>query len=88
MIVGGALTIGGPMMGVLGTVLGMIQGFGTLEKAGVADPAGLASNIGVALVSTFIGIGLGGIGVVVLIVGFIMWQAGKSSSTSPPPLQS
>ena len=86
MIVGGAVTIGGPMLGVLGTVLGMMQGFETLDKSGVADPDGLASNIGVALISTLIGIGVGGVGLIALTVGLIMWFSAKRSST-PPPLQ-
>lgn len=49
MITGGALTLGGPMLGVLGTVIGMMSSFNTLGKSGTADAEALASDIGVSL---------------------------------------
>ncbi len=45
-----------PMLGLLGTVSGMIKAFGTLGREGMGDPAALASNISEALVTTASGL--------------------------------
>jgi len=46
-----------PMLGLLGTVWGMIVAFGELEaKGGKANPEDLAGGIMIALVSTFMGL--------------------------------
>lgn len=45
-----------PMLGLLGTVWGMIGAFGTLGETGQADPAVLAEDISVALLTTFWGL--------------------------------
>lgn len=83
LITGGGLTLGGPAIGVLGTVIGMMGSFDTLGKEGVADPEALASHIGVSLFSTASGFILGIIGVVVLIAGLIILFATKSQQTPP-----
>ena len=41
-----------PVFGLLGTVIGMVGAFNELEKTGEADPAALADDISVALLST------------------------------------
>jgi len=41
-----------PMVGLLGTVSGMIKAFATLKQAGMGDPGQLAGNISEALVTT------------------------------------
>ena len=47
----------GPLLGLLGTVLGMIMAFNELmEKSGNARPADLAGGIGTALWHTFFGL--------------------------------
>jgi len=47
----------GPMLGLLGTVWGMIRAFFTMvEKGGAANPADLAKDIGIALVTTLLGL--------------------------------
>lgn len=47
----------GPMLGLLGTVWGMIQAFFSIvEKGGTPDPADFAGAIGVALVTTLLGL--------------------------------
>jgi hypothetical protein len=84
LITGGALSLGGPAIGVLGTVIGMMGSFDTLGKEGIADPEALASNIGVSLFSTAGGFILGIIGVVILIAGVIILFATKSQQTPPP----
>ena len=46
----------GPMLGLLGTVQGMIGAFFSMVKAGGAEIELLANDIGVALVTTFLGL--------------------------------
>ncbi|MEM7385887.1 MAG: MotA/TolQ/ExbB proton channel family protein, partial [Verrucomicrobiota bacterium] len=47
---------GAPMLGLLGTVSGMIGAFGTLESLKKADPSKLAGDISEALVTTATGL--------------------------------
>ncbi len=46
----------GPMLGLLGTVWGMIGAFFAIAQSGTPDPAKLAPDIGVALVTTLLGL--------------------------------
>lgn len=45
-----------PLLGLLGTVLGMIRTFNTLNAGGVGDPAALAGGIAEALITTAAGL--------------------------------
>jgi biopolymer transport protein ExbB len=45
-----------PMLGLLGTVLGMVGAFGSLATQGSADPSVLAADISVALLTTLWGL--------------------------------
>jgi biopolymer transport protein ExbB len=45
-----------PMLGLLGTVLGMVSAFATLQVSGGADPSALAGDISVALLTTLWGL--------------------------------
>ena len=45
-----------PMLGLLGTVIGMVEAFGILAESGSADPAQLADSISVALLTTMWGL--------------------------------
>lgn len=45
-----------PMLGLMGTVIGMVSAFGTLKTAGAADPSQLAGDISVALLTTLWGL--------------------------------
>lgn len=45
------------LMGLLGTVLGMVKAFAALAHAGAPDAVGLATGISEALISTALGIG-------------------------------
>jgi len=45
-----------PMLGLLGTVMGMVGAFATLKTAGAADPSQLAGDISVALLTTLWGL--------------------------------
>jgi biopolymer transport protein ExbB len=44
------------MIGLLGTVTGMIKAFATLGAAGIGDPSGLSAAIGEVLVATASGL--------------------------------
>jgi biopolymer transport protein ExbB len=45
-----------PMLGFLGTVVGMVQAFDAIEKTGVMSPATVAGGIKVALLTTIFGL--------------------------------
>ncbi|MFW6066150.1 MAG: MotA/TolQ/ExbB proton channel family protein, partial [Planctomycetota bacterium] len=45
-----------PMLGLLGTVWGMILAFGTLERTGIPEAGALAGSIKTALVTTLLGL--------------------------------
>jgi len=45
-----------PMIGLLGTVTGMIRAFATLGSSGIGDPSSLAAAIGEVLVATASGL--------------------------------
>ncbi len=46
-----------PLLGLLGTLFGIMQTFDALAAGGVSDPAAVSRGIGTALVATAIGIG-------------------------------
>lgn len=86
LISGTVLTLGGPMLGISATVLGMMQTFNTLEKEGIADMAGTSSAVSNVLIFTVAGILVGAVGVIFLLAGLILWLASRSKTpaTSPP----
>jgi biopolymer transport protein ExbB len=45
-----------PLMGLLGTILGIIDTFTALAQSGISDPQGVAAGIGTALFATALGI--------------------------------
>jgi biopolymer transport protein ExbB len=52
------------LVGLLGTVLGMIKAFAALAQAGAPDAIGLANGISEALINTMLGIGAAALGIV------------------------
>lgn len=52
----GTIAAVSPLLGLLGTVFGMIQMFSALKTAGAGDPAELAGGIGQALITTAAGL--------------------------------
>lgn len=64
-----------PMIGLLGTVTGMIKAFGTLGTSGVGDPSSLSGAIGEVLVATASGL-------VIAIPAFGMFYFLRSRSTT------
>jgi biopolymer transport protein ExbB len=47
-----------PLLGLLGTILGIIDTFVALARAGISDPSGVSAGIGTALYATALGIGI------------------------------
>ena len=64
-----------PMIGLLGTVTGMIKAFATLGTSGVGDPSSLSGAIGEVLVATASGL-------VIAIPAFGMFYFLRSRSTT------
>ncbi len=52
----GTIAAVGPLLGLLGTVFGMIEIFAALMKNGAGDPSSLAGGISVALITTAAGL--------------------------------
>lgn len=55
-----------PLLGLLGTILGIIETFAVLASSGVSDPKGVSAGIGTALLATALGIAVALIGLVFL----------------------
>jgi biopolymer transport protein ExbB len=51
-----------PLLGLLGTILGIVETFYSLAQSGMSDPAGVSSGIGTALYATALGIGIAVVG--------------------------
>jgi biopolymer transport protein ExbB len=62
-----------PMVGLTGTVIGMIKAFKELGSSGIGDPSGLAAAIGEVLVATAAGL-------IVAIPGFVFFYVFKSKA--------
>lgn len=46
-----------PLLGLLGTILGIMETFAALSQGGISDPTAVSRGIGTALIATAIGIG-------------------------------
>jgi biopolymer transport protein ExbB len=46
-----------PLLGLLGTILGIFSTFSVLATSGISDPQGVSAGIGTALLATAVGIG-------------------------------
>lgn len=47
-----------PLLGLLGTIFGIIETFSTLAHSGISDPAAVSAGIGTALFATALGIAI------------------------------
>lgn len=74
----------GPIIGLLGTVIGMIQTFKAITIYGTGDPEALSQGISTALVTTEIGLVFGIIGLLLLIVCHIQKFKHEPASESSP----
>ena len=48
-----------PLLGLLGTVLGMIKVFAGISEAGLSNPEALSGGIGEAMITTAVGLSIG-----------------------------
>ena len=55
-----------PLLGLLGTILGIIETFVALAQSGISDPQGVSAGIGTALYATALGISIALVGLVFL----------------------
>jgi biopolymer transport protein ExbB len=53
-----------PLLGLLGTIFGIMQTFAALSAGGISDPASVSRGIGVALQATALGIGTALLGLI------------------------
>jgi biopolymer transport protein ExbB/TolQ len=59
----------GPLIGMAGTVIGMMRAFKTLESSsGISDPQQLSANISEVLIATAIGLGFSVVGLVLICI--------------------
>lgn len=83
LVISAGLTLVAPFLGMLGTTLGMIEGFSVLEKSSVADMASLSHSISLTLISSAAGFLLAVLSLVVFISVLIYWLCTRENS--PPP---
>lgn len=88
----------GPVLGLMGTVFGMVHAFRNLGDNGVADPKALSSGVAMALHSTMAGLILFPCGMVLFTVCMILIyqsppdergrtpEALRQATAVPPPL--
>jgi biopolymer transport protein ExbB len=48
----------GPLLGLVGTVIGMILTFQSITESGSSDPKLMANGIGTAMIATLLGLGI------------------------------
>jgi biopolymer transport protein ExbB len=58
------LVTGAPLLGLLGTILGIIDTFQALATSGISDPGAVSRGIGTALFATALGIAIALVGLV------------------------
>jgi len=68
----GVIFQAGPIIGAIGTAIGMLRAFSTLQADGISDPRVLSANIGEVLTATIIGFGLGVVGLVLIILALFV----------------
>lgn len=64
-----------PLIGITGTVIGMLRAFNELSEKGTADPEELAGSISVSLMSTLYGFLFWIPAIIVLILSIIRFRA-------------
>jgi hypothetical protein len=86
LIVGSLLSLA-PLVGMAGTVIGMMNAFQALGTSGAGDTAQLSTGIGEVLVSTVVGLILFVPGVVILTLSIIHYRRAKkriAAAQTPP----
>jgi biopolymer transport protein ExbB len=70
-----------PLLGILGTVMGIIDSFNILGLTGIADPRGVVSGIAVALITTAFGLSIAII--TIIPYNFFLPLVQKKSGSNP-----
>ena len=83
MMLGGLLSLS-PLLGALGTVVGMMRSFQKLGSEGVASPGEVANAIGFSLGFAIAGLILFFCGIGILIPSIMMFR--RSAGSIPPPI--
>ncbi len=79
----GAVLTAAPVLGLGGTVFGMMRSFSLLQGPGINDPKALSYSISVTLLSSAAGLSLFPLGVIILTLSLIL-QAQVRRQTPPP----
>ncbi|HEX4139965.1 MAG TPA: MotA/TolQ/ExbB proton channel family protein [Candidatus Methylacidiphilales bacterium] len=73
LILGLIFSIGAPLVGLTGTVLGMMGAFHALGANGISDPKALSGDIGQVLTSTMAGLVVSlGLGLPLIIIALVL----------------
>jgi biopolymer transport protein ExbB/TolQ len=78
MIAGAVLFVGSLILGVGGTVVGMISSFNQVASSGQADTEEVSEAIGTSLIPTMIGMPIAFIGLCLLVGGVIAYFVGSN----------
>ena len=62
-----------PMIGIVGTIVGMVGAFSTLQKTGGADPSELAADISFALLTALWGLVWSALALIPFIVFLVLF---------------
>ncbi len=71
-ITGSILLLGGPLFGLMGTIIGMLSAFQTMGSEGSENAEALASDIGFSLITTTIGLCIGIIGGIMMLIALFV----------------
>ena len=80
----GALLTCAPVLGMIGSMLGMSRALHTLGKNGISDPHELSRNVAQTMMLTAGGLALFPCGIVLLTVCIVLLR--RSRGAAPPPL--
>jgi biopolymer transport protein ExbB/TolQ len=85
-MIAGAILMTSPILGLAGTVFGMTRAFNQLGSTGVGDPAVVSDSIGTTLFSTFLGMALLPVGLVLFSISLILFLRYRTSNPPSLPL--
>ncbi|MFW6162117.1 MAG: MotA/TolQ/ExbB proton channel family protein [Planctomycetota bacterium] len=77
LVAGIVVLVGGPLVGLLRTVLGMVRAFNDTAQQGTASPQSLAGHIHVALLETVAALPVAAAGLALVIVALVLHLAGR-----------
>lgn len=83
-IVIGSILTAAPLLGMVGTAIGMMRAFSALGSTGISDPHALSEAIGTSLLSTATGFFVFPVGVLILTVSLVLFV--QLRKATPPPL--